>query len=49
MSQDPHWTYIILAYGVTFLVVGVMTWRIVSDHRRLLAELAKLRRGGEDA
>ncbi len=50
MTEDAHWPYILLAYAVTFLVVGGMSWRIMREHRRLLAELAELRdRDGEDA
>ncbi len=51
MSDDAHWSYILLAYGVTFAVVGVMTWRIMREHRRLLVELSKLRNdsNGDDA
>ncbi len=51
MSDDAHWSYIVLAYGVTFAVVGVMTWRIMREHRRLLAELSRLRNNdiGDDA
>ncbi|MFY9627295.1 MAG: heme exporter protein CcmD [Methylocystis sp.] len=50
MSDDAHWSYIALAYGVTFAVVGAMTWRIMREHRRLLADLARLRNDdGDDA
>jgi heme exporter protein CcmD len=37
-----HWTFVALAYGVTFLVVGAVAARIVFEHRRLRAELARL-------
>ena len=50
MNDDAHWSYILLAYGVTFAIVGAVVWRIVSEHRRLLAELAQLQNnGGDDA
>ncbi len=50
MNDDAHWSYILLAYGVTSAIVGAVVWRIVSEHRRLLAELAQLQNnGGDDA
>ena len=50
MNDDEHWSYILLAYGVTFASVGAVVWRIVAEHRRLLAELAQLQNnGGDDA
>ena len=48
--SDPHWSYVLLAYGATFAIVGVVVWRIVGEHRRLLAELAEFKdRDGDDA
>lgn len=40
--NEAHWGYIALAYGVTLLVVGALALRIVLEHRRLRAELARL-------
>ena len=48
MNGDAHWSYILAAYGVTFAVVGAVVWRIVAEHRRLLAELAQLQDSGGD-
>ena len=48
MNDDAHWSYILAAYGVTFAVVGAVVWRIVAEHRRLLAELARLQDSGGD-
>ena len=48
MNDDAHWSYILAAYGVTFAVVGAVVWRIVAEHRRLLAELARLQGNGGD-
>jgi heme exporter protein CcmD len=42
MFSDANWIYIVFAYGVTFAVVGGLTWRIVGEHRRLTEELARL-------
>lgn len=36
-----HWTYVALAYGVAFLVIGGAALRIFLDFRRLRAELAR--------
>ncbi len=46
--SESHWSYIALAYGVTFVVIGATALRIVLDYRRLRAELAQLEkdRGG---
>lgn len=41
MNESAHWTYIALAYGATFAIVGALIWRIVGEYRRLLAELAR--------
>jgi heme exporter protein CcmD len=49
MNGDAHWPYILLAYGATIAIVGGVAWRIVTEHRRLLAELARLTREGGDA
>jgi heme exporter protein CcmD len=48
MNDDAHWSYILAAYAVTFTVVGAVVWRIVAEHRRLLAELAQLQDSGGD-
>ncbi|MGA8171660.1 MAG: heme exporter protein CcmD [Methylocystis sp.] len=42
MNGDAHWPYILIAYGITVVIVGSVVWRVVSEHRRLLAELARL-------
>jgi heme exporter protein CcmD len=42
MNDEAHWTYIVLAYGVTFAIVGAMIVRILREHRRLNAELRKI-------
>ncbi|QGM46993.1 heme exporter protein CcmD [Methylocystis heyeri] len=50
MFSDANWIYIVLAYGVTFSVVGGLAWRIVSEHRRLTEELGRLNQSeGDDA
>ncbi len=43
--SETHWSYIALAYGVTFLVIGAVALRIALDYRRLRAELAQLDKG----
>jgi heme exporter protein CcmD len=45
--DSAHWTYIALAYGATFAIVGGLVWRIVGEHRRLHAELARFEKDGE--
>lgn len=47
MTDSSHWTYIALAYGATFAIVGVLIWRIVGEYWRLLAELARFENDGE--
>ena len=48
MSEEAHWTYVALAYGATFAIMGFIAWRIVSEHRLLTAELARLDDQGEE-
>jgi heme exporter protein D len=45
MSED-HWGYVLLAYAVTGVTVGVLILRILLEHRRLAAELARLEKTG---
>lgn len=46
---DDHWGYILLAYGVTAATILILLLRILLDHRRLRAELARLvGEGAED-
>ncbi len=40
--SEAHWSYIFVAYAVTIASVGAMAARIVLEHRRLRAELARL-------
>jgi heme exporter protein CcmD len=47
MSED-HWGYVILAYAVTGATVAYMVARILLEHRRLAAELARLERNDGD-
>jgi len=49
VSGDAHWGYIVAAYAVTFVTVGAVVWRIVGEHRRLLAELSRVKSDGEEA
>ncbi len=50
MTGDAHWIYIAVAYGATFAILGVVVWRIVSEHSRLLQQLAQLQGDdGDDA
>lgn len=46
--SDAHWDYILLAYGVAAATIAVLVLRIVADHRRLRAELARLGRSEVD-
>lgn len=46
--SEQHWTFVALAYGVTFVVIGVIAARIILDYRRLRAELARLEALGAD-
>ena len=48
MNADPHWGYIVAAYAIAFLCVGGAIWRIVGEHQRLMAELARFKDQGED-
>lgn len=47
MNQE-HWGYILLAYGVTAVVVLTLTTRILLEYRRLRADLARLERKEPD-
>ncbi len=46
MSADPHWIYVLLAYGATFAILGAVVFKIVREHARLLAELARFKDDG---
>jgi heme exporter protein CcmD len=46
---DEHWGYILLAYGVTAATILIMAFRILLEHRRLAAELARLEKNGSIA
>ena len=48
MNADPHWGYIVAAYTIAFVCVGGAIWRIVGEHRRLVAELSRFKDQGED-
>ena len=48
MSEAAHWAYVALAYGATFAIMGAIAWRIVSEHRLLTAELARLDDKGDE-
>ncbi|OAI29623.1 hemagglutination activity protein [Methylosinus sp. R-45379] len=43
---DEHWGYILLAYGLTAATILIMAFRILLEHRRLAAELARLEKNG---
>ncbi len=43
--MSGHWTFVVLSYGTAFVVVGVIAARIILEHRRLKAELARVGRG----
>jgi heme exporter protein D len=45
MNQE-HWTFIALAYGAAFATIGAVAARIILEHRRLRAELARLEAAG---
>jgi heme exporter protein CcmD len=45
MSED-HWGYVVLAYAVTGATVAILALRILLEHRRLAAELARLEKNG---
>jgi heme exporter protein CcmD len=49
VNGDPHWGYIVTAYVITFVTVGGAIWRIVGEHRRLTAELARLKDQGDES
>jgi len=42
VTENEHWVYVALAYGCAFAIVGLMVWRVVSEHWRLSAELKRL-------
>ncbi len=44
--MSDHWFYIAAAYGVTAATLGVVTLRIVLEHRRLRAALARFGAAG---
>ncbi len=44
--SESYATFIVLAYGLTFAVIGGVALRIILEHRRLRAELARLERTG---
>jgi heme exporter protein CcmD len=44
--SESHGTFIVLAYGVTFAVIGGVALRIILEHHRLRAELARLEQTG---
>jgi heme exporter protein CcmD len=46
--SEAHWSYIVVAYAVTIASVGAIALRIVLEHRRLCAELARLEAAGAD-
>jgi heme exporter protein CcmD len=48
VNEDAHWTYIALAYGATFAIVGALVWRILGEYRRLRGEIARFERNGRD-
>lgn len=39
--MSDHWIYVVLAYGVTIATIGAIAARIILEHRRLRAELAR--------
>jgi heme exporter protein CcmD len=45
MNED-YGTFIFLAYGVTAMTIGVVTAKIIFEHRRLRTELARLEAHG---
>jgi heme exporter protein D len=42
----PHASFIIAAYGVTFLVVGALAFTTIEDDRKQRRKLAELERRG---
>lgn len=47
--MSDHWVYVALAYGVTVVTIGAVAARIILEHRRLRAELARYgARGARD-
>ena len=44
--SESYGSFILLAYGVTLLVIGGVALRIILEHRRLRAELDRLERAG---
>lgn len=39
LQMDGHALYVWLAYGATYLVLGVLLWRSLAGHRLLLARI----------
>jgi heme exporter protein D len=46
--MNDHAFFVVLSYGVAFLVIGGMALRIVLDYRRLREELARLGAAASD-
>lgn len=44
--NESYGVFIVLAYGLTAIVIGGLALRIILEHRRLRAELARLERTG---
>jgi heme exporter protein CcmD len=44
--MTDHWGYVLLAYGVTGAIILILVLRILLEHRRLAAELARLEQTG---
>ncbi len=49
LHMGGHGLYVWLAYGATYLVLGVLYWQSLSEHRVLRARVRSRRRrqGGE--
>jgi heme exporter protein D len=45
--MSEHGVYVALSYGIAFLTIGGMAARIILDHRRLKAELARFGAKGQ--
>ncbi|MCC3245885.1 heme exporter protein CcmD [Methylocystis sp. WRRC1] len=45
--MSEHASFIILAYGVAFVVIGGVATRIILDYRRLRSELARFGAAGQ--
>ncbi len=46
--NEEHWGYIVLAYGITAVVVLGLVLRTLFDYRRLRAQLSRLENKGAD-